>query len=93
MSGLARKLVTVVGITPREGAMTQTLLAAADKIREEDVHGSFFAPRTAWNMRYIHSEEVDLGEWARNVEDAKALWEWTEGWVDKVLGKGNSGGE
>ncbi|PWW78912.1 NAD(P)-binding protein [Tuber magnatum] len=92
-SRLLHRLIGVVGLTPREGAMTQTLLAAADKIREEDVHGCFFAPRTGWNMRYTHSEEVDLGEWARSEEDAKALWEWTEGWVDKVLGKGNPGGE
>ncbi|CUS14717.1 unnamed protein product [Tuber aestivum] len=92
-SRLIRRLISVVSFTSREGAMTQTLLAAAERIREEDVHGCFFIPRTGWNMRYTHSEQVDLGEWARSEEDAKALWEWTEGLVDKVLGKGNWGGE
>ncbi|KAG0136663.1 hypothetical protein HOY82DRAFT_498106 [Tuber indicum] len=92
-SRLLHGLISTVSLTPREGAMTQTLLAAADRVREEDVHGCYFAPKTGWNMRYTHSEEVDLGEWARNEEDAKALWEWTEEWVDKVLGKGNWGGE
>ncbi|KAG0633256.1 hypothetical protein HOY80DRAFT_1019049 [Tuber brumale] len=92
-SRLLHGLIGIFSLTPREGAMTQTLLAAADKVREEDVHGCFFTPRTGWNMRYKYSEEVDLGEWAQNEEDAKALWEWTEEWVDKVLGKGNWGGE
>ncbi|KAF8544186.1 hypothetical protein BDD12DRAFT_817013 [Trichophaea hybrida] len=81
---LLRAIGACIGISEREGAMTQTWAATSKQIVEEGIHGQYLVPVLGWTRRYAYSQVEKLKETALDDEAAKKLWELSEKTVDNV---------
>lgn len=77
--------MSLVGITPEEGAMTQVWLATAPQVRESNITGRFYEPHRGWNLRFQYPKEHNLGDIRTDEKAADELWKFTERAVEKAL--------
>ena len=68
-----------LGNTVEDGAKTQTYLAASKEIREQNVHGQYWAPSWSWTRRWVGSGQQELTDLAKDDEEQRKVWKWSEG--------------
>ena len=69
----------VFGNTVEDGAKTPTFLAASKEIRKRNVHGQYWVPNWSWTKRWTGCGKQELSELARDEEEQRRLWKWSEG--------------
>ncbi|PGH17992.1 hypothetical protein AJ80_04613 [Polytolypa hystricis UAMH7299] len=74
-----RRVFSVMGQTPQDGAATALFLAASEKIKEgEGVRGQYYIPIGKLESTSSIAQDMDL---------AQGLWEWTDQRIAETLGE------
>jgi len=64
--------------TMKDGAKTQTYLAASPVIVDKNIHGEYWAPKMNWLMQFVTTQQDELTDLAKDPEEQKKLWEVSE---------------
>ena len=75
-----------------DSAKTQVYLAASKEIREKNVHGQYWVPKWTWTSRFIRCEQEELTALAKDEEEQRKLWEFSERAVKDAVA-GNTPGD
>lgn len=75
--GLIRFLMKPLN-TVEDASKTQTYLAASTQVRQDDVHGQYWAPVWSWTQRYIRCQPEELTGMGKDQEEQKKLWDFSE---------------
>ncbi|KAL8778600.1 MAG: hypothetical protein Q9213_007344 [Squamulea squamosa] len=64
--------------TVEDASKTQTYLTASAQIRQQGVHGQYWVPVWSWTQRYLRCRAEELTELAKDEEERKKLWVFSE---------------
>ncbi|KAL8766452.1 MAG: hypothetical protein Q9209_006746 [Squamulea sp. 1 TL-2023] len=70
-----------------DASKTQTYLAASAQIRQQGIRGQYWVPVWSWRQRYLRCRAEELTGLAKDEEEQKKLWVFSERAMD--IGKGS----
>ncbi len=71
-----RGIVKMVGNTNEDSAKTSVYLAASKEVKENHIHGQYWAPIWSWTSRYVAcKEDLPLTKLGADREEQAKLWD------------------
>ena len=75
---LTRAIFKRLGNSNADSARAQVYLAASKDVRENNIHGQFYVPVFSWSQRYLACHRQELTSLAKDQEEQKKLWKFSE---------------